>query len=71
MLVCFCFVSGSVFVDQVEADIVYSIRYVHVLLWFVSSVILPFLRIHGMMTSSNGSIFRVIDPLCGEFIDHR
>ena len=28
------------------------------------------LRMH-MMTSSNGSIFRVTDPLCGEFTGHR
>ena len=25
----------------------------------------------GMMTSSNGNIFRVTGPLCGEFTDHR
>ena len=25
----------------------------------------------GMMTSSNGDIFRVTDPLCGEFTGHR
>ena len=24
-----------------------------------------------MMTSSNGNIFRVTGPLCGEFTDHR
>ena len=27
--------------------------------------------LHFMMTSSNGSIFRVTGPLCGEFTDHR
>ena len=26
---------------------------------------------HSMMTSSNGNIFRVIGPLCGEIIGHR
>ena len=26
---------------------------------------------HGMMTSSNGNIFRVTGPLCGEFTGHR
>ena len=26
---------------------------------------------HQMMTSSNGNIFRVTSPLCGEFIGHR
>ena len=25
----------------------------------------------GMMTSSNGNIFRVTGPLCGEFTGHR
>ena len=25
----------------------------------------------SMMTSSNGNIFRVTGPLCGEFTDHR
>ena len=27
--------------------------------------------IHNMMTSSNGNIFRVTGPLCGEFTGHR
>ena len=28
-------------------------------------------RLIYMMTSSNGNIFRVTEPLCGEFISHR
>ena len=28
-------------------------------------------KIDNMMTSSNGNIFRVTDPLCGEFTGHR
>ena len=30
----------------------------------------PYMRHRSMMTSSNGSIFRVTGPLCGEFTGH-
>ena len=30
------------------------------------TLVLPFMT-YGMMTSSNGNIFRVTGPLCGEF----
>ena len=36
--------------------------------WFESwQVIHPLTRVYRMMTSSNGNIFRVTGPLCGEF----
>ena len=35
------------------------------------SCLLKFSKTHAMMTSSNGNIFRVTDPLCGEFTSHR
>ena len=41
------------------------------LLWFVSLCELFSLNPGNMMASSNGNIFRVTGPLCGEFTGHR
>ena len=38
---------------------------------FESAIFRRMLRIKMIMTSSNGDIFRVTGPLCGEFTDHR
>ena len=56
-------------------------RYAHTLVLITSTDQIEFTHIlqflvpgtgpWSMMTSWNGNIFRVIDPLCGEFTDHR
>ena len=40
-------------------------------IWYTMMFMLLILVIKHMMTSSNGDIFRVAGPLCGEFTGHR